>query len=374
MSVNLPATPLLEVDLNGIQENYRYMRTLSVPKVTDAAVIKSDAYGLGLVPVARALADVGCLFFFVADLEEAVKLRAACPQASIAVFRGDLGKNRAVYERYALIPVLNALDEVRLMARIGPTLSFLLHVDTGLTRLGLCPSDVISLYLAGFFVGTPILGVLSHLACSAEAEDPTNELQRNRFAAIYNLLGPCYGSLVGSAGVWLGERYHFDMVRLGSALFGLNDPRVKPNPLRSVLRLSAPVVEVREVPSQEAVGYGATFRTQRSSRIAVIGLGYRHGLPWACANKIGARLGDFVAPVVGRLSMEYLTLDVTEIPESVCHVGAWVSLLDQSFGADDMADAVGVPSQEIVLRLGACCHRRFSLSESDLPAEIRAAS
>ena len=110
MSVNLPATPLLEVDLNAIQENYRYMRTLSVPKVTDAAVIKSDAYGLGLVPVARALADVGCLFFFVADLEEAVKLRAACPQASIAVFRGDLGKNRAVYERYALIPVLNARD------------------------------------------------------------------------------------------------------------------------------------------------------------------------------------------------------------------------------------------------------------------------
>lgn len=359
MSTYMPADAILRVDLPAIRRNYRYMASLTGSAVVRAAVVKSDAYGLGLVPVAQALWDEGCRSFFTADLPEAVNLRAACPEASVAVFRGDLARYAAVYRRYRLVPIVNTASELDYLRRLAEPLPFLLHVDTGLARLGLAPREVIRLYLDGAFQRLPLAGIVSHLACAATRADPTNDLQRQRFDALYRVLRPCPGSLAASAGVWLGPRYHFDMVRLGSVLFGLNDARVLPNPLHSVLQLSAPVVEIRDVPRREAVGYAATFRAERPSRIAVLGIGYRHGLPWTCANRISVRFGRYRAPLVGRVSMEYTTVDVTDVPEPVCRPGRWASLLDDRFGADDMADAVGGVSQEIVLRLGSCCARRY---------------
>lgn len=365
MSTYLPADAVLQIDLEAVQKNYAYMQSLTGPAVTNAAVVKSGAYGLGLVPVAKALEQAGCRFFFVADLEEGVQLRSACPAATIAIFRGDLARYGAVYRRYRLMPVVNTAAELVLLTRATLPLPFILHVDTGLTRFGLCPGEVTRLYLGGAFERAALVGIVSHLACAAQPDAPVNDLQWHRFEAVYRMLGACCGSLVASAGVWLGKRYHFDMVRLGSALFGLNDARVKPNPLRTVLYLSAPVLEVRTVPRREVVGYAATFRTRRTSRIAVLGIGYRHGLPWSCANRISVRFGRFSAPVVGRISMEYVTVDVTDVPDSVCHPGSWAELLGDRFGPDDMADATGAVSQEIMLRLGACCPRRYVPLEPD---------
>lgn len=359
MFTYLPADVVLKIDLPAIQKNYDYMKTLTGPSVTHAAVVKSGAYGLGLVPVAKALEQAGCSFFFVADIEEGVQLRSACPTVSIAVFRGDLARYGAVYRRHNLIPVVNTVYEMSLLRHPALSLPFILHLDTGLTRLGLSPCEVTRLYLGGVFDRSLLAGIISHLGCGAQAESPFNELQRHRFEAIYRLLGSNCGSLVASSGVWLGYRYHFDMVRLGSALFGLNDARVRPNPLCPVLRLSAPIVEVRNVPRREMVGYAATFRTERASRIAIIGIGYRHGLPWSCANRVSVRVGKFSAPLVGRISMEYATIDVTDMPESACYPGAWADLLDDRLIADDMADASGVVSQEIMLRLGSNCPRQY---------------
>lgn len=369
MLTYLPADAILKVDLAAVQKNYAYMNSLTGPAVTHAAVVKCDAYGLGLVPVAKALERAGCRSFFVADLEEGIQLRSACPTSTIAVFRGDLARYGAVYRRYKLIPVVNSTAEIDVLTRAALPLPFILHVDTGLTRLGLSPRDVTHLYVDGAFDQTPLFGIMSHLACAAQAESPVNELQRHRFETVYRMLGSSCGSLVASAGVWLGQRYHFDMVRLGSALFGLNDARVRPNPLRPVVHLSAPILEICSVPRREVVGYAATFRTRRKSRIAVLGIGYRHGLPWSCANKISVRLGGFSAPIVGRISMEYVTVDVTDVPHSVCHPGSWAELLGDHFGADDMAEATGVVSQEIVLRLGACCARSYApVGQQRLPA------
>lgn len=374
MSTYLPAAALLRVDLAAIQANYRHMQSLAEPRVVHAAVVKSDAYGLGLVPLAKALIDAGCSFFFVGNLEEGVRLRSACRNVSIAVFRGDLRKYAAVYERHGLLPVVNGLDEMRLIRQSFGLLPFILNVDTGLTRLGLSPLQVTSLYLDGAFDHLPLTGVMSHLACGAQLGEPINELQRRRFESLYLLLRPCWGSLVASSGVWLGHRYHFDLTRLGSALYGLNDPRIRPNPLQPVLRLSAPIVDVRTLCQGEAVGYGATFRAQRCSQIAIVGMGYMHGLPRACGNRMAAHIGPFSTPVIGRVSMEYLTIDVTGIPEGLCHPGAWVDLLDERFTVDDMADVSGVAAQEILLRLGAACLREYAAVMPAGPAAIREAS
>lgn len=367
----LPTETVLKIDLAAIQKNFQYMKSLTGSNVTHAAVVKSDAYGLGLLRVAKALEQAGCRFFFVADLEEGVRLRSACPTVSIAVFRGDLAKYGAVYRRYNLTPVVNTVDEMALAQRPTLALPFILHLDTGLTRLGLSPEEVTRLYLEGSFDRAPLLGLVSHLGCSTQATAAVNELQRHRFEAIYNMLRPRCGSLVASAGVWLGQRYHFDMVRLGSALFGLNDAGIRPNPLRPVIHLSAPIIEVRDVPEREAVGYAATFRTERASRIAVLGIGYRHGLPWSCANSSSVRIGHFTAPVVGRISMEYTTIDVTDIPESACYPGAWVDLLDDRFSVDDMADMTGVLPQEIMLRLGSGSPHQYMSVEPESCSEPR---
>jgi alanine racemase len=346
------------------------MRSLADPRVLHAAVVKSDAYGLGLAPVARALSDAGCSFFFVANLEEGVRLRSACPKVSIAVLRGDLGRYAAVYERHGLLPVVNDLGELRLIRQSLAFLPFILNVDTGLTRLGLSPFEVRSLYLERVLERLPLIGVMSHLACGAQGDDPRNELQRHRFESVYQVLQPCWGSLAASSGLWLGRRYHFDLTRLGSALYGLNDARIRPNPLQPVLRLSAPIVDVRDLCPGEGVGYGATFRPQRNSRVAIVGMGYMHGLPWSCGNRMTAHIGPLSAPVIGRVSMEYLTLDATDIPDELCHPGAWADLLDERFGVDDMADATGIAAQEILLRLGAACLRDYAAA----PAAAQKAS
>lgn len=359
MSSDHSARATLTIDLSAIQQNYDYMRSLADPRVKHAAVLKSDAYGLGLRPVAEALVEAGCTSFFVANLDEAVALRELFPEVAVNVLDGDCERFAATYERKELTPVLNTADDLDVIRRTSRPPAYVLNIDTGLTRLGLLPADVRRLFLAGTFERWPPVGIMSHLACSAMPDNPLNELQRRRFASLYRILRPGWGSLVASAGLWLGQRYHFDLTRLASALLGLNDPRIRPTPLASVLDLSAPIVHVRDLNEGESAGYGATWRARRRSRIAVVAMGYTHGLPWLSGNRIVAHIAEFTAPVVGRLSMEYLTVDVTDVPEQLCHRGSRVELLNDKTRIDDLADAVGTAAQEVLLRLGAGCQRTY---------------
>jgi alanine racemase len=360
MRDNLSLTAVLDINLEAVQANYRFMRTLIAPHVVAAAVVKSDAYGLGLVPVAHALQDAGCNTFFVADLDEAILLRSELPHVAIAVLRADLDANEGIFGEKRLIPVVNSLEDLGTIRRMPELVPFLLNIDTGLTRLGLTQEDVKWLSWADGLQGLPLVGLMSHLACSDQRDDPANEIQRERFMTACNLLRPRSASFSATAGVWLGSAYHFDMVRLGSALYGLNKARVEPNPLHPVIRLSARVVDIRDVPAREIVGYGGTFRTSRRSRIAVAGVGYKHGLPIACSNKISAHIGGFAAPVIGRVSMEYVMLDATDVPEAVLHTGAWVEILNDAVGPDDVARGAMFTPQELVARLGSCCSKRYA--------------
>lgn len=353
------ARAVLRIDRAAVQKNYAYMRALTAPVVRHGAVLKSDAYGLGATPIAEALVAAGCSLFFVADLDAALALRKVFPAVEIVALDGYSRQCAAAYRNHGIVAVANDLDDIAALRQDPGPPPYVLNIDTGLNRRGLQPRAVTRLYLEGVFNRLPPTGVMSHLACAAAADHPMNELQLHRFQQLDALLRPAWGSLAASCGVWLGPRFHCDVTRLGSAIFGLNDRRMRPSPLRPVLTLSAQVVEVRALCAGESVGYAATFRAERRTRLAVVGMGYAQGLP-RTDRGLAARIGTFLAPAVGRLSMEWLTLDVTDVPEPLCHRGTWVSLLDAQMTIDDLADATGVAAQEVLLRLGAACPRDHS--------------
>ncbi|PBB95653.1 alanine racemase [Mesorhizobium sp. WSM3862] len=367
-----PADVVFEIDLAALQANFQTISALVGPGVRVAAVVKSDAYGLGLVEIARALIQVGCDLFFVANLDEALLLRSSHIGAAIAVFCDEFAKFGQYYRSMGLIPVVNNCIELHAINAARETQTYFLNVESGFSRLGLAFVDVRRTYLSGTFEQHPPSVVLSHLACSERAEDPINVLQRNRFRAVYDLLRPSRGSLAASAGVWLGKSYHFDIVRVGSALYGLNNAGIEPNPLQPVASLRAKILDVRNVARREAVGYGATFRTIRTSRVAIAAIGYKHGLPWTCANKISVRFGGYSAPLIGRISMEYATIDLTDVPAALCGPGSFVELLGKDFKVDDLAAAAGVNPQEVLTRLGAGCARQYLTSSSPSAAQANA--
>ncbi|BAB54978.1 alanine racemase (plasmid) [Mesorhizobium sp. 131-2-5] len=354
-----PADVVLEIDLSAIQANFQTISALVGPQVRVAAVVKSDAYGLGLVKVAGALIDAGCDLLFVGNLHEALLLRSSHISAAVAVFCDEFARYGEHYRSNGLIPVVNNSVELDAICGAREPQAYFLNVETGLSRLGLAFDDVRRRYLGGIFKRRPPSVVLSHLACSERAGDAMNLLQWNRFRATSDLLKPTLLSLAASAGVWLGKRYHFDMVRVGSALYGLNSAGIRPNPLKPVVGVKAKTLDARNVARSEAVGYGATFRTGRASRLAIAGIGYKHGLPWACANKISVRFAGYSAPLVGRVSMEYITIDVTDVPEALCGPGTNVELLSDDFTVDDLAASAGVHPQEVLTRLGVGCARQY---------------
>ncbi len=351
---------VLRIDRVAVQKNYATMRAQTAAGVRHGAVLKSDAYGLGARPIAEALVEAGCSLFFVADLDAAVALRAAFPTVAIVALDGYSPQRACDYRRHDVVAVANDLHDIAALRQGASPAPYILNIDTGLNRRGLPTRAVTRLYLEGLFNRMPPTGLMSHLACAAAADHPMNDLQRHRFQQLYALLRPAWGSLAASCGVWLGPRFHFEATRLGSALFGLNDWRTRPSPLYPVLHLSAPVVEVRTLSAGETVGYGATFRAERPTRLAVVALGYAQGLPRTLGHGIAARIGSLLAPVVGRLSMEYLTLDVTDLPEPLCHRGSRAVFLDEQTTIDDLADATGTAAQEILLRLGAGCQREHT--------------
>lgn len=369
MGVIRSPTAVLHIDLASLIANYRLIESLVGPEVRVSAVVKSDAYGLGLLPVAQTLHEASVSDFFVADLDEGARLRAELPNATINVLGDDIPGALAEYRRYGLTPVVNSPEDFARIKDEGDGSAYVLNVETGFSRLGLAYDAVRAAYLAGDFDRRRPSLLMTHLACSDIPESPLNERQRHRFAAVRQLLPRTPISLAASAGVWLGPAYHGDAVRIGSALYGFNNPGLRPNPLAPVVRLSAQIIHIADVARKEAVGYAATFRTQRASRIAVLGIGYRQGLPWACAGKIDVRIGAFAAPVVGRVSMEYVNIDVTDIPETLATRGAWVDILHEAFTPDDLAAVLGVNAQEVLTRLGGgACHVYSGQASSRTPA------
>lgn len=365
--VDPPARARLTVDLAAIAANWRTLRRLAAPAEV-AAVVKADAYGLGLEPVARALARAGCRTFFVARLEEGEALRGLLEEVRILVLDGLAGRPPGRLLAARLVPVLSDPGELarwrQAAAAAGRRLRAALLVDTGLTRLGFAPRQLEALP-PDAFAGVELGLVASHLACADEPSHPLNERQLARLRAARALLPPAPASLAASSGIFLGGAYHLDLVRPGAALYGLEPTPGRPGPLVPVVRLEAPVLQLHAVDEPGSVGYGATFPTRPGARIAVVPVGYADGYPRAAGGRARARIGGVSVPVVGRVSMDLLTLDVSHLPAEAVGPGTTVELIGPGYGPDRLAEAASTIGYEILTRLGRRFERRWLAAEGE---------
>jgi alanine racemase len=356
---------ILTIDLAAIVANWRALGERAAPAQC-AAVVKADAYGCGIEPVVAALARAGCDTFFVANLGEARRARATAPAATIYVLYGLLPGTAPGYADANLRPVIGSgaeLDEwnaYRMASawRGGAAL----HIDTGMNRLGFSFHDVPA--LAGNHAADHgITLLMSHFACSEE-DHPLNAVQIERFAKVRALLPGIPGSLANSSGIFLGKVAHHDLVRPGVALYGANPTPDKPNPMRAVVLLQGRIVLTRTVEPGATVGYSATWTAKRATRLAIVSVGYADGFLRA-ASASDARPGAeaIVAgercALAGRVSMDLIAVDVTDLAEGHARRGDLVTLLGDGIGVDDLADRAGTIGYEVLTSLGRRYRRLY---------------
>lgn len=353
----------LVVDLGAIRDNYRLLAGKT--KGACAAVMKADAYGLGMEQVAPALVLEGCKTFFTAHLDEGIRLRQLVPEdCAIYVLHGPPpGTSRDCFQ-YDLRPVLNdpgQVQEWRALARkLGRELPAAIQVDTGMSRMGIAPADLLALvadrdWLAGV---RPTL-VMSHLACADEPLHPMNEAQQRRFEELRELFPGVPASLANSSAVFLGSSYHYDLLRPGAALYGINPQPGTPNPLRQAVSLHARVVQVRSVCEGDVVGYGAHHACTGEQRIATVSVGYADGWFRSLSGRGFAFVDGVKVPIVGRVSMDSMGLDVTGIAPERIVPGAEVELMGAHQPVDEVAALAGTIGYEVLTRLGNRFHRHY---------------
>ncbi len=342
------STGVLTINLGAVARNWALLREMHAPGEV-AAVVKADAYGLGVARVAPALLDAGCRHFFVATPDEGIALRAILGEGPmVAVLDGTGGRPLP-----GVTPVLNSLDEVR--HHQGEAI---LHLDTGMNRLGLSPAEAEALAADPAPLGGVTLRyVMTHLAAAEDPSHPLNARQRDLFAALCARLPRARRSLANSSGIFLGEGFRSELARPGAALWGLNPTPGQDNPMEQVVTLRLPILQVREVPPGATVGYGAAWLATRPSRIATVAGGYADGIPRAWdAEGWGVLHGNEVR-LAGRISMDLMCFDVTDAPRA--RPGDMVEILDLGQDPDDIAAASGTIGYEILTRLGRRFRREY---------------
>jgi alanine racemase len=353
---------ILTVDLGAIVANYRALAARATPAIC-AAVVKADAYGLGARAVGPALAAAGCRHFFVAHLGEAVELRSVVPSpASIYVLNGLAPGDIETLLAHDLTPVLNDLGQVDAWSatarRRASPLPAIIQFDTGMSRLGLEDGEFRTLQTErSRLAALDLRFVMSHLACAEETQNPLNKSQLTEFKAIRAAFPDSQASFANSSGIFLGADYAFDMVRPGCALYGINPLLNKTNPMAAAARLDARILQVRRVDHPRTVGYGATHRVSGPTRIATIAIGYADGWLRSFSGRGVAYCGDRPVPFLGRVSMDLVTLDVTDAPAA--KTGDLVELMGPHQDVDAVAAKAGTIGYEILTRLGRRFQRRY---------------
>lgn len=357
------AGAILTIDRPAIVENYHALRAI-LGRTECSAVVKADSYGLGAVPVSQALQDAGCRTFFVAHLEEGLTLRQGIGQGSrIFVLNGlPHGQEKTALEA-GIIPVLNTMGQIRdwsaLCQTRGEKLPAAVQVDSGMSRLGLQPVEVAQLANDGSLL-TPIdlQLIMSHLACADELDHPANEEQRLQFAHLAALLPNVPLSLANSSGIFRGESFRHDLARPGAALYGLNPTPWTTNPLRNVLRLRARIIQTREIEAGAGIGYAMIARATEKMRLATLSIGYADGFARAYGGASASFNGrDF--PIIGRVSMDSIMIDISASHEAELAEGMFVDLMNDQHRPDDYARLGGTIGYEVLTRLGSRLYREY---------------
>ena len=360
LSADAETGGVLTIDLAAIEANWKRLAGMTVP-VDCAAVVKADAYGCGLPQVAAKLYKAGCRTFFVADLGEGRTVRSIARDAVIYVLNGVLPGTGRTLADSNLRPVINGPTELAewdaFVANNNWRGGAALHIDTGMNRLGLTIEEglAISSRIRAENHGFTLL--VSHFACADTPLHPMNDKQIRLFRELRILYRGVPSSIANSSGIFLGGTVHCDVVRPGGALYGANPTPGKKNPMRPVVELRGRIIQVREAKKGESIGYGATFTTTRPTKLAIIAVGYGDGYARAAsANKSKPAADVIIArrrcPLLGRVSMDLIAADVSDIPEGIVKRGDYATLLGMDIGVDELAAAMGTIGYEVLTSLG----------------------
>lgn len=387
----------LVIDLGALVTNYGLLvdgapriqasgTRVSRAPVSVAAMVKADGYGVGAVQVAKALRAAGCRTFFVANAGEGHDLRRGLQdedsdhgridEPNILVLIGAHPGTESDLLRDALVPVLNSLEQIdRWSTLAGPSVRppAALHVDTGMNRLGLTPPEFERLLTEPELLASiDVQLLMSHLASADEATSPQNARQRQRFERLSARFAQSAAdgkvraarSLANSSGIFLGPEYHYDLLRPGYCLYGGNPTPGRPNPMEPVVSLEAPIVQVRSVEPGDSVGYGATYTATQPRRLATLAVGYADGFLRSLSARGTVFVADCPAPIIGRISMDLMTIDVTDVPERSLWLGAPVELIGSHRPIDEVAAEAGTIGYELLVDLGRRYSRRYLTASS----------
>lgn len=342
-------TAHLDIDLTALVDNWRALDAMTAPDCLTAAVVKADGYGLGVGAVARALQDAGARRFFVAVAEEGAAVRDAVgPAPEVMVFSGHMDGDTDAIRGLDLIPMLNSIDQMTRHFEALPRHPFGIQLDTGMNRLGLEPAEWEAAAPIALAQGPRVL--MSHLACADAPDDPANIRQLRAFRQMTDGID-VPRSLAATGGILLGGAFHFDFTRPGIGLYG-GLPFAE---ARSVVHLSLPVIQVRDVAAGETVGYGGAWMAEAPTRVATLSAGYADGLIRAMGNEAVLFAGDIPCPVLGRVSMDLLTVDVSHLSRSPDRL----DILSAQQNVDELAAAAGTIGYEILTSLGGRYHRHY---------------
>ena len=358
---------ILTVDLGAIAANWNALAGMTVP-VECAAVVKGDGYGCGLEPVTRTLYRAGCRTFFVADIAEGRRVRAVASDAVIYVLNGVMPGSAQAFAADYLRPVINSTTELAEWDAFVATRNWrgggALHVDTGMNRLGITVDEAVAIAprLQSENHGFTLL--MSHLACAEIPDHPMNDRQIRLFREVRMLYRGVASSLANSSGIFLGGTAYCDLVRPGVALYGVNPTPGKKNLMRPVVELKGRIIQVRTINKGDTVGYGAAFTATRPSRIAIVAVGYADGFLRSAAAARGKPAAEVVVagrrcPVAGRVSMDVLAVDVTDLPDGAVRRGDFATLIGGRLSVDDLAAGMGTIGYEVLTHLGRRYHRVY---------------
>jgi alanine racemase len=370
MAEGARAEGILTIDLDALAANYRLLRDRAAPAEC-AAAVKANGYGLGADKVVLALVEAGCRTFFVATAQEGVAVRhtlthhfdGVSADAVIYVLNGPEGVETVLVE-HDLRPVLNSLGNISAWAdcarRCNVSLAAALHVDTGMARLGL-PGDELDRLVAepNRLESLRVTCLMSHLACADSPDHPLNRRQLDAFRSARERLPAGSASLANSSGIFLGSDYHWEMVRPGAALYGVAPSCGQPNPMAQVVRLEARILQVRKIDRGCTVGYGATHCAGRPERIATVAAGYADGYLRSLSNRGSGFIAGHHVPLVGRVSMDLITFDVSDVPEEHVFPGAMIELIGPDYPVDAVAADAGTIGYEILTALGTRYRRVY---------------
>jgi alanine racemase len=351
---------VLTVDLDAIIANWRKLEKTAVPAEC-AAVVKADAYGCGAEQVARALSKAGCKTFFVASVEEARSVRGAVAEATIYVLGGFFQNTGEHYAKIDCRPVIGDLNELAewdvFCRRSGWSGSAGIHIDTGMNRLGLSLTEAQAIIPRINAGDHGITLVMSHLVAAEQLNSTVNARQLATFRGIASEFAGVPASLANSSGIYLGAPFQFDLVRPGAALYGVNPTPEADNPMQQVVNLKARIVQVRNVERGETVGYGGTWSARRPTRLAIAAAGYADGYFRAAGSSDGTRGAEVIVagkrcPVAGRISMDLIAIDITDLPPNAARRGHMVTLLGDGITVDELAHHFGTIGYEVLTSLG----------------------